>query len=139
MNQNTPITEVMSTHVVVGHATSTLHQLKDLFLNFSLHHLIITDEATGKVTGIVSANDLLKFVLLNPSISLDSTPVAEIMTTDVISLTTEQTLGDAVNRLNKANYSGLVIEEDQKPVGFFSVRDLSRVMGFMFSENYNYD
>jgi CBS domain-containing protein len=48
-------------------------------------------------------------------------------------------LGESVALLNKANFSALVVEEDGKPVGFMSVRDLPRIMSFMFSENYNYD
>jgi len=139
MNQNTPISEVMTDHVVVGHPSSTLHQLKDLFLNFSFHHLVITDENSGKVIGIVTASDLLKFVLHNPNADLDHTPVNDIMEKNVVFVSPSTSLGDSISRLNKANFSALVIEEDAKPVGIFTVRDLPRVMGFMFSENYNYD
>ncbi|MEY4866105.1 MAG: hypothetical protein RLY64_359 [Bacteroidota bacterium] len=139
MNQNTPISEVMTSHVIVGHPSSTLHQLKDLFMNFSLHHLVITDEGSGKVVGIVTASDLLKFTLNNPNADLDHTPVNDIMTKDVVFVAPSTPLGESVARLNKANFSALVVEEDHKPVGFMSVRDLPRIMSFMFTENYNYD
>jgi predicted transcriptional regulator len=139
MNQNTPISEVMTPHVIVGHPSSTLHQLKDLFMNYSLHHLVITDEQSGNVVGIVTASDLLKFALNNPNPDLDHTPVNDIMTKDVVFVTPSTSLGESVARLNKANFSALVVEEDGKPVGFMSVRDLPRIMSFMFTENYNYD
>jgi CBS domain-containing protein len=139
MNQNTPISEVMTSHVIVGHPSSTLHQLKDLFMNYSLHHLVITDEGSGKVVGIVTASDLLKFTLNNPNADLDHTPVNDIMTKDVVFVAPSTPLGESVARLNKANFSALVVEEDHKPVGFMSVRDLPRIMSFMFTENYNYD
>ena len=139
MNQNTPISEVMTSHVIVGHPSSTLHQLKDLFMNYSLHHLVITDEGSGKVVGIVTASDLLKFALNNPNADLDHTPVNDIMTKDVVFVAPSTPLGESVARLNKANFSALVVEEDHKPVGFMSVRDLPRIMSFMFTENYNYD
>ncbi len=139
MNQNTPISEVMTPHVIVGHPSSTLHQLKDLFMNYSLHHLVITDEESGNVVGIVTASDLLKFALNNPNPDLDHTPVNDIMTKDVVFVTPSTSLGESVARLNKANYSALVVEDDGKPAGFVSVRDLQRIMSFMFTENYNYD
>lgn len=139
MNQNTPISEVMTSHVIVGHPSSTLHQLKDLFMNYSLHHLVITDEGSGKVVGIVTASDLLRFTLNNPNADLDHTPVNDIMTKDVVFVAPSTPLGESVARLNKANFSALVVEEDHKPVGFMSVRDLPRIMSFMFTENYNYD
>ncbi|MFY8132388.1 MAG: HPP family protein, partial [Bacteroidia bacterium] len=104
MNQNTPISEVMTPHVIVGHPSSTLHQLKDLFMNYSLHHLVITDEQSGNVVGIVTASDLLKFVLNNPNPDLDHTPVNDIMTKDVVFVTPSTSLGESVARLNKANF-----------------------------------
>lgn len=139
MNQNTPISEVMTDHVIVGHPSSTLQQLKELFMNYNLHHLVITDEGSGKVVGIVTASDLLKFVMNNREADLSHTPVNEIMVKDVVFVTPSTSLGESVSRLNKANFSALVVEEDGKPVGFMSVRDLPRIMSFMFTENYNYD
>jgi CBS domain-containing protein len=59
-NMNTPLSDVMITQVYTVPEYADVHIAARVMRNHRIHHLIVTNE--GKVTGIISAFDLMQLV-----------------------------------------------------------------------------
>lgn len=138
MDKSTPISEIMTKNVIVGKPTNTTAQLRELFMNYKLHHLVVTEEDGKTLAGIVSSNDLMRFSINNPGADLANTQLKDIMTSNVVSVSPSTTLEQVVMMLQGAHFSALPVVENGNLVGIFTLRDLARVLHFMFHENYNF-
>jgi CBS domain-containing protein len=82
-----------------------------------IHRVVVT--AGDELRGILTTRDLMR--------ALDEKrmnhPVEAFMSSPVFTIRAEETLGLAVERLEKARVSGLVVVEDGWPVGVFTQRE----------------
>lgn len=80
----------------------------------------------GRVLGIITDRDLACFAIAMGH-DLNSTPVSKVMTREVISCSADQDITGAAS-LMQANHIRrlLVLDEDNKLAGFFSLDDLVR-------------
>lgn len=91
-----------------------------------VHRLFVTDG--GKLAGVLSTYDLLRAV----RDARVEVPIAEIMSTPLFTIKATQPLSSAVERIEHAHVSGLVVVDDDFPVGVFTqlealqARDLPR-------------
>ncbi len=138
MDKSTPISEIMTKNVIVGKPTNTTAQLRELFMNYKLHHLVVTEEDGKTLVGIVSSNDLMRFSINNPGADLANTQLKDIMTSNVVSVSPSTTLEQVVMMLQGSHFSAIPVVENGSLVGIFTLRDLARVLHFMFHENYNF-
>lgn len=89
-----------------------------------IHHLPVVDN--GRLAGIVSSSDLLKFHLLDGGPDSASTAtVRQIMEADPVALESEASLSDAAIRLSVGGYHALpVVDADGTLVGIVTTGDL---------------
>ena len=124
---------IMTKKVVTVELDDRLATVKDIFDNLQFHHLLVVDE--GKLFGVLSDRDLLKALSPNLGTSTESPKdlatlnkrVHQIMSRNPISLKPEDSVFDAVKIFNTHRISCIpIIDDDEKPVGIVSWRDILR-------------
>ena len=119
-----PITRVMTTdRVTVGPDDSAVAAREHLDRG-DLHHLPVVE--AGKLVGIVSASDLLKFYLLDQrATSLQAMTVRSMMAKDPVVLDATDTLHDAASTLSLGGFHACpVVDADLMLVGIVTSSDL---------------
>mgnify|MGYP001556583386 FL=1 len=77
----------------------------------------------GKLVGIVTERDYARKVILKGR-SSETTSVEEIMTTEVLTATAEQTVNECMTLMTEKRIRHLPIVEDDKVIGIISIGDL---------------
>jgi acetoin utilization protein AcuB len=129
--------DIMTTRVVTVEMDDRLEVVKEIFDAVNFHHLLVMDEHKT-LSGIVSDRDLLK--ALSPYVGSAAETardlatlnkrVHQIMTRHPITLHPQSTVTEAVKLLLEHRISCIPIVDDEfKPVGIVSWRDLLRSLG----------
>lgn len=129
------IRDIMTQTVVTVQMDDKLSLVKEIFDNSKFHHLLVLDE--GKLFGVVSDRDLLKAISPNLGtmvityrdlVTLNKR-VHQIMTRKPITLKADDSISDAAALFNTHRISCLpVVDDDFRPVGIVSWRDLIKTM-----------
>ncbi len=99
---------------IVVTPTTSLRDASRLMRDERIHRLFVVD---GKnVVGVISTLDVMRAVR-DAKIDL---PITEIMSTPLFSINAHQPLSAAVARLEQAHVTGLVVLDDDFPVGVFT-------------------
>lgn len=110
-----------------------LPEARALLNDYQFRHLPVVNEQGGLV-GMLTDRDLRSAYpssVLTDSESrlvyerVEKTEVAEIMSTDCVSLTPDSTLDDALYLFERDQLGALPVLEDGQVVGIFSIRDLT--------------
>ncbi len=110
-----------------------LPEARALLNDYLFRHLPVVDEQ-GVLVGMLTDRDLRSAYpssVLSDSESrlvyerVEKTEVAEIMSTDCVSLTPDSTLDDALYLFERDQLGALPVLEDGQVVGIFSIRDLT--------------
>lgn len=87
--------------------------------------VLVTDD--GRVVGIFSERDYARKVVLHGKSSKE-TLVREIMTTDVITVHPDQTIGDCMALMTNKRIRHLPIVEDDQLIGLVSIGDVVKAI-----------
>ena len=87
----------------------------------SVGSLLVMDE--GEISGIVTERDYARKVILLGR-SSETTTVEAIMSTEVITATAEQTVGECMTLMTEKRIGHLHVVADDKVVGLISIGDL---------------
>jgi acetoin utilization protein AcuB len=128
--------KIMTARIVTVEMDDRLEVVKEIFDTMRFHHLLVVDEHK-KLSGVLSDRDLLR--ALSPYVgSATETArdlatlnkrVHQIMTRRPITLRQESGIAEAVDLLLKNRISCLpIVDDDFKPVGIVSWRDLLRTL-----------
>ncbi len=128
--------KIMTARIVTVEMDDRLEVVKEIFDTMKFHHLLVVDEHK-KLSGVLSDRDLLR--ALSPYVgSATETArdlatlnkrVHQIMTRRPITLRQESGIAEAVELLLKNRISCLpIVDDDFKPVGIVSWRDLLRTL-----------
>ena len=137
MQPTDPVSTVMTKSVVVANKFNNFSEVLELFSKHDMHHLPIVD-ADGKITGIVSSNDLMK-IFTDPkyrNISLNSDEadklinIPDIMTTGVITVSPTDTIKHAAKVLTDNRIMAMPVLDNGQLVGIVSVRDLVQLVAY---------
>ncbi len=110
-----------------------LPEARALLNDYLFRHLPVVDEQ-GTLVGMLTDRDLRSAYpssVLSDSESrlvyerVEKTEVAEIMSTDCVSLAPDSTLDDALYLFEQDQLGALPVLEDGQVVGIFSIRDLT--------------
>ena len=128
--------KIMTARIVTVEMDDRLEVVKEIFDTMSFHHLLVVDEHK-KLSGVLSDRDLLR--ALSPYVGSAAETardlatlnkrVHQIMTRRPITLRQESGIPEAVELLLKNRISCIPIVDDEfKPVGIVSWRDLLRTL-----------
>ncbi len=129
------VEKIMSKTIVTVEMDDSLRIVKEIFDNTRFHHLLVVE--SGKLFGVLSDRDLLK--ALSPNIgtlaetSSDAASlnkrVHQIMTRKPVALGPNAEIYDAIEIFNNHNISCIpVVDDEHKPVGIISWRDIIKVI-----------
>ena len=107
------VRELARVPLVVTSAT-TLRDAARSMCEHRVHRLFVVDG--GKLTGVVSTLDLMTAVC---EARIDG-PISGIMSAPVFTVKAQQPLSAAIERLEHARVSGLIVVEDDWPIGVFT-------------------
>jgi acetoin utilization protein AcuB len=129
------VQDIMTKSVISVGVEDSLATVKEIFANGGFHHLLVVEG--DELIGVVSDRDLLKAMSPNIDTPLETPDdtltlekkVYQIMSTNLIVLTDDACVGDAVNTFNNHSISCIpVVNPQQKPVGIISWRDILRIL-----------
>lgn len=129
------VQEIMTRSVISVGVQDTLATVKEIFANAGFHHLLVVEG--DDLIGVVSDRDLLRALSPNIGTPLETPEdaltlekrVYQIMSTNLIVLTEDACVGDAVNTFNNHTISCIpVLDRQNRPVGIISWRDILRIL-----------
>lgn len=147
MKRDTPIAGIMTREPRCVKPADSLERVRHIFEEFGFHHIPVAE--SGKLAGIVSYNDYLRVLrnLLHESQDpkavtrlLQETPVGEVMTSEVYSLRTDDTLEAAVKLFHAHQFHALpVIDEAGHLMGIVTTSDLMKVLEDIIAPEKSYN
>lgn len=94
-----------------------------------VRRLFVVDHDENPV-GVVTYSDLM--IILSSSkpnkAQKKSVKIADIMSTDIITISADNGIEDAANLMVRADISGLLVMDDDKPVGVITKTDICRLV-----------
>jgi acetoin utilization protein AcuB len=125
----------MSKNVVTVEMDDSLRMVKEIFDSTSFHHLLVVEG--GRLVGVISDRDLLKAISPNIGTAAETVKDAatlkkkahQILTRKLVTLAPTAVLYTAIEIFNKHNISCIpIIDNNQKPVGIISWRDILKAL-----------
>ncbi|NOQ84126.1 MAG: CBS domain-containing protein [Myxococcales bacterium] len=108
-----PVEEVMKSPALQVSPEAGLAEAAKLMLKEHVHRVFVT--SGGKPEGVVSTRDLMRAV----SDKRLKTPISEIASGSVVKVRADEPIALAVDRLDLSNKHGLVVVEEDFPIGIF--------------------
>lgn len=135
------IARYMKKEPVTVRPETTIAEVKEILAAKHFRHLPVVDE-NGRLLGMVTDRDVRSAYPSSVAtgrqhreevLKIGHSPVCEIMSWDVVYLSPAATLDDALILLDRQKVGALpVVDEEQKVVGIFSIRDLIRAYTIIF-------
>lgn len=136
------LSNVMTKPPVTIGMDTRLGEIKRIFEARKFHHLLVVDDDI--LVGVISDRDLLKSISHNvgkreetaQDLATLNKTAKQIMTRKLITLTPGATIFDAVSTFNRHPISCIpVVDNDKKPVGSISWRDIMRALESIRDKN----
>ncbi|BBL61349.1 histidine kinase [Methanobrevibacter arboriphilus] len=123
------IKDVMNQEVIsVNEQTSPIEAFEKMYRNGVRRLFVIDDNGTPK--GVVSYSDLIgvlnKLSDLNKENNQEK--IKNIMTTNIMTVNSEEDIKNAANLMLRADVSGLLVIKAKKPVGVITKTDICRLV-----------
>ena len=130
------ITKLMSANVTCVNLDDRLSVVRQLFIRYKFHHLMVVNNE-NELVGVISERDYLKAT--NSNIELQSASnkdlamlnkrVHQIISKAVVSINSETSFAEAINIFHDYKVSCLpVVNDDNNPVGIITWRDIIRLL-----------
>ena len=104
----------------VGPADSVLKALR-IMADKNIGFLVVVEKAA--IAGVLSERDCVRHVIVANK-PLETTPVADIMIRDVVTVELDRTFLDCLRLMHRHRIRHLPVVANQKPVAVISIRDL---------------
>lgn len=109
-----PVEDVMQKNVLTVHAESSVREAARLMVEHHVHRLFVTEDR--KLSGVLSTKDVMVAI----SDERLTHPISELMTQSVLTVEYDDPASLAAEKLEQAHVSGLVVVEDEWPIGVFT-------------------
>lgn len=123
------VREAMNRGVItVGLDTAPIEAFEKMYKR-GIRRLFVMDEA-GNPKGVVSYYDVIGILgSTKPSKDVkSSTKIEDIMSESIITVSSEDNVENAANLMLRADISGLLVLEDEKPIGVITKTDICRLV-----------
>ena len=117
---SSPVRTLMMWPVAVVASGASLRQVADSLAADELGALAVLEH--DKLVGVVSERDVVRHVAAGAD--LDHTRAGDVMTTDLVTVQTSDTLAHAAQLMRQAAVRHLPVLEGDLIAGFLSIRDL---------------
>jgi CBS domain-containing protein len=108
-----PVEEIMKSPALQLSPQAPVAEAAKLMLKQHVHRIFVTSD--GKPEGVISTRDLMRAVREKRI----KTPISEIASGSVVKVRADEAIALAVDRLDLSNKHGLVVVEEDFPVGIF--------------------
>ena len=98
-----------------------------LMVKKNIGSVVVTADSSSDPVGILTERDILKSIAYK-RIRPEITKIEEVMSTPILSVEGDTTLGDAAQLMIKKNIRRLLVKEGNKYVGIITQRDLQKLM-----------
>ena len=125
------INDIMTKDIVYTYPDEGVVKAFETLLKYKISCLPVVDE-DKKLIGIITTTDI-GYNLILDKYTLD-TKVSDVMTKDVISITPDSTIMDAIKKMDEYGYKGEIInqlpvvDEDDNLIGVVSDGDIVRAL-----------
>jgi CBS domain-containing protein len=124
LSDEVTVRDVMSSPVIEVDVDGSAKEVAELMTKYKISGIVV--KKNGKPVGIVTKRDLIEKV-----VALDKKPsevkVSEIMSTPLITAGPEETIEEALRRMNRMGISRLVVTYKDEVHGIISVKDILKV------------
>jgi CBS domain-containing protein len=124
LSDEVTVRDVMSSPVIEVDADGSAKEVAELMTKYKISGVVV--KKNGKPVGIVTKRDLIEKV-----VALDRKPsevkVSEVMSTPLITAGPEETIEEALRRMNRMGISRLVVTYKDEVHGIISVKDILKV------------
>lgn len=117
------IREVMTENPKTVEASATLKEAAEIMANENIGNVLVVEN--DEVQGIVTDRDIVVRAVAKGENPEDCS-VREVATTDVTVLSPDDSIADAVKKMEEKDVRRLPVVEDGKPVGIVSLGDLAK-------------
>ncbi|BAD85225.1 hypothetical protein, conserved, containing CBS domains [Thermococcus kodakarensis KOD1] len=121
MDLRAPIRVYMTKKLIGVKPDDTVKRAGEVMVEFDIGSLVVVDE-NGDVVGFLTKGDIIRRMVI-PGLP-NTTPVKEIMTKDLVTVPSTAPLGEVLDLLSKKGIKHVLVEEEGKIVGIFSISDL---------------
>jgi len=111
---NSPVSEVMTDRVVCVEPDDSITLAAQGMLDHNYHRVFITEDA--KVVGVLSTRDLMAVIVRQR----DESMVAQHMSSTIVTVNATDSVLRATELLEDAHIGGVIVVEDEWPVGMFT-------------------
>jgi CBS domain-containing protein len=123
------IKEAMNRGVItVNPSTAPLEAFEKMYKEGIRRLFVMNDE--GNPIGVISYYDLIGIMgSIKPSKGEKSTmKIEDIMSEDIMTVSANENIENAANLMVRADISGLLVIEDEKPIGVITKTDICRLV-----------
>jgi CBS domain-containing protein len=117
------IRDVMTSEPKTVEASATVQEAAEIMAKENIGNVLVVEN--GEVKGIVTDRDIVVRVIAKGN-GTDAS-VREAATTDVETLSPDDSIEDAIKKMEQADVRRLPVVEDGNPVGIVSLGDLAKV------------
>lgn len=118
--QSSPVKTVMRWPVAATGGATPLRVIAEALVADELGALAVVEK--DKLIGVISERDVVRQVALGAD--PEHTRASEMMSTDPVTITPEDTIQDAARLMREAAVRHLPVVKDEQIVGFLSIRDV---------------
>jgi CBS domain-containing protein len=121
MEMRAPIKVYMSRKLIGVRPDDTVKRAGEVMTEFDIGSLVVVDDE-GFVVGFLTKGDLIRRVVV-PGLP-NTTPVKDVMTKELVTVSAETPLREVLDIMSKKGIKHILIEEEGKITGVFSITDL---------------
>ena len=121
MEMKAPVKVYMNRKLIGVRPEDTVKRAGEVMVEFDIGSLVVVDEENF-VVGFLTKGDIIRRLVI-PGLP-NTTPVEDIMTKELVTVPAETPLGDVLDIMSKKGIKHILIEEEGKITGIFSITDL---------------
>lgn len=125
MLDSRPIRELMTSPVVTIPGSLSIYEAYSLMLTNRIRHHVVVDHG-GRLLGLMTQSDLIDH--LGQEYFIEMRKIEQVMTAGVVTVAGNLPINDALAAMAGPGISCVVVEEERRPLGILTERDVVRLV-----------